>query len=400
MTIEPSHSTFSGGNDEQFQLALIKVREEFRVLTAGKPNMDVADVIELREYIRKRTDLEKADENLTPEQKAWKLLFYSVDEELSKTLGKDEKIKLDSLRLQIKQLDLISENVNKLLLLGRQIEELLIRQHTYLGIHFEENNRYRQNEEKMVADMLTETTPNSKRIEIAKEILQMVDKYKQIILKPLFDDQDKIYDLLSNFSAIYKQTPFTVANDDERIKKIETLYKKWLLLTEELHQERLKAITAVKNLLELDLLIPNHIIKNNGDTKMNIPSEEFAQKAATADVLLKHAHAKEEEISKKRNPLSIESFGEPDSYIKVEREEARSEPKEENIKVNPLQGKAWFRFIKIIYIVACVLAGLVSIGLLSAGSDAGKIIVLGIVVFFILIRKGFYYVMLGKTNWK
>jgi hypothetical protein len=206
--------------------------------------------------------------------------------------------------------------------------------------------------------------------------------------------------VLSNFRAVYKQTPFTVPTDDEGIKKIETLYGEWLSLTEEVHNERLKVITAVRNLVELDAFIPNHIIKNNGDKTVNITSEEFAHKCAAADVLLKEGHSKEQEIEKKRTPISLEAFGDPDSYVNFKQDEVPKESKKEIIKVNPLQGKTWFRFIKVIYIVACVLACLVSISLLSAGSDTGIYIVLGIIVFFILIRKAFYYVVLGKTNWK
>jgi hypothetical protein len=194
MTIESSTSTFPDGNDEQFQLALIKVREEFLTLTAGKTDMNMKEAIEVREYIRKRTDLEKADESLTPEQKAWKILFYSTDKELSEKFGKNDKEKLDRAIGEMNQLDLISENFNKLLLLGRQIEELLMRQHSCLDVHFS-HNRYRDNERKMADDMLAESTSNPTRVEIAKEILQMVDKYKQIILKPLFDNQDQIYGL-------------------------------------------------------------------------------------------------------------------------------------------------------------------------------------------------------------
>lgn len=399
MTIEPAPST-NADADEQFQLALIKVREEFNVLTAGKPDMNIKDAIELREYIRKRTDIEKADENLTPEQKAWKILFYSMDEELSKKFGKDEKDKIDSALLELTKLDLLSQNLDNLFLMGRQIEELLIRQQSYLDVHFG-GNRYRENEEKMAADMLAESTPNPRRIEIANEILQMVDQYKELMLKPLFDNQNKIYELLSQFSSVYKQMPFAVANGDERILKAEKLYGEWLSLTEELYNERLKVITAVRNLVELDALIPNHIIKHNGDSTVKIPTEELAPKFAAAEVLLKEGHSKEQEITEKRAALSLEAFGHPDSYINIKQDETPQEaPKKESLKVNPLQEKVWFRFVKVIYIVVCVLAGLASIGLLSTGSDESKIIVFGIVVFFVLIRKGFYYVVLGKTTWK
>ncbi|MBI5205787.1 MAG: hypothetical protein HZA11_12815 [Nitrospirae bacterium] len=192
MTIEPEPST-NADVDEQFQFALIKVREEFHVLTAGNPDMNIKEAIELREYIRKRTDLEKADVDLSPEQKAWKILFHSMNKELSEKFGNKEKEKIDSALLEMAKLDLISENVNQLLLLGRQIEELLLHQHAYFDVHFDDNSAYRMNDEKMVAEMLAESTPKSKRIDIAKDILQIVDKYKQIIIKPLFEDQDKIH---------------------------------------------------------------------------------------------------------------------------------------------------------------------------------------------------------------
>ena len=68
MTKETASSTNTDG-DEQFQLALSTVLEEYKVLTAGKPNMTVEEAIEIREYIRKRTDLEKPDDSLTPDQK-------------------------------------------------------------------------------------------------------------------------------------------------------------------------------------------------------------------------------------------------------------------------------------------------------------------------------------------
>ncbi len=392
-------STPPTNRDDQFQLALSKVSEEFRVLTAGKPNMTVEKTIEVREYIRKRTDLEESDEKLTPDQKAWKQLFYILDEELTKSLGKDEKGKLDNLRLQMDQCGLVLQNVDKLFLMGRQIEESLIHQRSYLDVHFG-GNRYRENEEKMAADMLAKSAPNPKRIEIARNILQIVDTYKQFMLKPLFDDQNKTYELLSQFRSLYMQTPFVVGNRDERVSKLETLYSEWLSLTEKVHAERLKAITAVRNTVELDALVPNHIIKHNGDITVNIPSEELAYMLAAAEVLLKEGLSKEQEIAKRRTPISVEAFGDPDSYIESKQDGVQKESPKENIKVNPLQGKAWFRFIKVIYIVACVLAALVSIGLLYTGTTEAIFIVLGVIAFFVLIRKGFYYVVLGKTTWK
>jgi hypothetical protein len=188
----------------------------------------------------------------------------------------------------------------------------------------------------MSDDMLAEATPNLRRIEIARSILKIVDTYRQLMDKNLFETQDKIYELLSKFSSIYKQTPFPAANGDERILKIERLYGEWFALTEQVQKERLKVITAVRNTIEADTLIPNHIIENNGDKTVNIPMEELASKLAAAEVLLKDGHSREHEIASKRTPISLEAFGDPDSYINVKQEEVLKEPKKEG----------WFRFIK------------------------------------------------------
>ena len=215
--------------------------------------------------------------------------------------------------------------VDQLTLMGRQIEELLIHQHAFLGVHFG-GNRYRENEEKMAAEMIAESTSTLRKIEIARDILNMVDQYNKIILKPLFDDQDKIYELLARFAEVYRQTPFAVANSDESILKIEKLYGEWLSLTEELHKARLKAITAARNLVELDALNPNHIIKHNGDISVGVPIEEFANLGVAAEVLLKEGCSKEHELTEKRTALSLEAFGDPNAYIKV-KEEIRMDDK-------------------------------------------------------------------------
>jgi len=329
--------------DEQFQLALLKVMEEFNVLTAGKPQMSIRETIDMREYVKKKTDLEKPDEQLTHTQKAWKLLYGGLSTELAKSMGKDELEKLDKLRCQLEQRDAIQQNVEQLFQLGRQIEEYLLIQYTYLNVHFESDNKYIMNEKILSEIMLAESTTNQRRVETAKSILDMIDKYKVLMLKRLFDGQEKLYGLLTEFSSIYKQTPFAVADNDEGISKIKTLYGEWLSLTEELHKERLKGITGVRNLVELDALIPEHIIKNNGDKTVNLPSEEFAQKCAAATILLQEGSSKEKEIAKKRTPISIEVFGEPDSYIKVQQGNTQQGSEESGSR----KGKSFFsRFFK------------------------------------------------------
>jgi hypothetical protein len=386
--------------DEKSQIAIAKVFDEFKLLTLGKNKMDIAESMEIKEYCRKRTNLEISNDKLAPEQLAWKHIYILMDEQIINAVGKEEKDKLDHLKTQMNQLDSMNRDVvEKLLPLGRQIEELFIRQRGYLCAHFNDGV-YKKAEERMSVDMLAEHTPTQKRIELANGIIALVERYKGIILSPLFDDQNKIYEALLRFRSIFEQIPFSIANKDLAIAKIEKLYGDWLSLSEELQKERLKTITGLRNLIELDVMVPENIIKNNGDKTVDIPLREYSEKIAAAKVLSIEGPSKEEEIEKKRRPLSIEAFGDPDSYIKFKENEVVEETDNKSAKVNPLQGKAWFRLLKVIYILACVFGGAISIGALVSGFK-GAIAISGIIVLILfLTRKVFYYIVLGRTNWK
>lgn len=359
--------------DEKSQIAIAKVFDEFKLLTVGKTKMDVADSIKVKEYCRIRTNLEISNDKLTPEQLAWKYIYYLMNDQITDSIGKEENDKLDDLKIQMNQLDSMSEDVEKLLALGRAIEELLIRQNSYLSVHFE-SNRYKENEEKMSADMLAESTPNQKRIEIAKEIIAMVEKYKGVIITPLFDHQNKIYEALSKFSSLYKQIPFAIARHEPAVATLETLYGQWFSLTEELYRERLKIITGLRNLVELDAVIPQHIIKTNGDIKPNMPTGDFADKYAPASVLIKDGLSKEDEISNKRNPLSLKMLGEPDTYIKLKPNETSDngdkfgdeieKAAEEKYKMSNVISDCFKQFKKITIIFYAVICSMGVVGLI------------------------------------
>lgn len=359
--------------DEKSQIAIAKVFDEFKLLTLGKSKMDVAESMEIKEYCNKRTDLEIPNDKLTPEQLAWKHIYFLVDEQIVEIIGKEKKDELDNLKAQMSQLDLMTQDVEELLPLGREIEELLIRQNSYLSVHFD-SNRYKENEDKMSADMLADSTPNHTRVEIAKAIIAMVDKYKGIMIKPLFDHQDKIYEALSKFSSIYQQMPFAIARHEAAVAKLENLYGEWLSLTEDLYRERLKIITGLRNLIELDAVVPQHIIKTNGNIRSGMPTGDFAEKYAPASVLVKEGLSRENEISNKRNPLSLEMLGEPDTYIKLKPNEmGDNEDKfgdeieraaEEKYKMSNIISDCFKQFKKITIIFYAVICSMGIVGLI------------------------------------
>lgn len=65
-----------------------------------------------------------------------------------------------------------------------------------------------------------------------------------------------------------------------------------------------------------------------------------------------------------------------------------------------LEEKAWFRFAKVLYIVLCLISGVFLLLLSQVRVDVfiwGVIIIASILI---LIRKAFYYIILGKNNIK
>ena len=396
MADDTSTISSCGQHNEEFQNALAKVSEEFQILIAGKSEKSIPEAIELREYVRKRTDLEKDDAALTPEQKAWKHLFHIIDDELAKRMDPEAKSQLDTLRIQMDQIELVEKNTDELVVMGRQIEELLVLQRAHCDVHFGKN-AYRESEEKMAASMLAASTPKQSRVEIAKSIIALVEKYKGLMLEPLLTKQNEIHALLTKFNTMYKQTPFFVANDEERVKRFEALVGRWLELTENLHGQRLKVITGIRNLVELDALIPGYVIKHEGDTTIGLPTEEFASMAAPGKVYVESGKSGEDAISEERNRISEDIFGKPESYINIAEEP--SEDEQAGARVHPLEGKPWFRLVKVLYIIAWICVGLVSVGLISIGEKAVWIPIAIAAGMLYAVRKIFYYVVLGKTSW-
>ncbi len=77
--------------------ALEKVMKEFNALGGARQNLTAQDIAELRKHAKLRTDLSLPEDELSEEQKVWKILYNTLDQQLGKMLGEDEKAKVDSL---------------------------------------------------------------------------------------------------------------------------------------------------------------------------------------------------------------------------------------------------------------------------------------------------------------
>jgi len=74
-----------------------KVMREYNTLAAGKENISVKELYELRRHVRQKTNLDKSSEELSDEQKVWRELYLKLDGALEKAVGSAEKLKIDKL---------------------------------------------------------------------------------------------------------------------------------------------------------------------------------------------------------------------------------------------------------------------------------------------------------------
>jgi hypothetical protein len=381
----------------EYQLAFQKVADEVNVLIAGDKDLRIPETLELLEYMRKRTDLAKPEDQLSHEQKAWRHFFLNMETSVIDSIGKEAYSDLSKARQDLSEVDVISKNVHEMFSLGRQLEELLLVQGSRLDVHFDDNN-YRKNEEFLSMVMLSRDVPVEDRITAAKEILKLVDTYRDVMIKPMQDALDDIYRGLNQFRGLYNSSRFEIT-DDPRITKIQTLYGEWLDLTEQLYQERIKMVTSVRNLVDMDTFIPNYLIQANGDLNGSIPAEEFQQKAAAAKVFMDTAMEKVNEISERRSALAREAYGDPETYMKVLQQKPESASSvAPAAQANPLEEKAWYRFAKVIFYILCAVAALLAIAFASQDFGTG-IIAAGIMAAMLFgIRQAFFYIILGKKR--
>lgn len=90
-------------------VAVEKVMKEFNSLGGARQNLTTQDIAELRKHAKLRTDLSLPEDELSEEQKVWKILYNTLDQQLGKMLGADEKAKIDSLFQDIDNLTTVQK---------------------------------------------------------------------------------------------------------------------------------------------------------------------------------------------------------------------------------------------------------------------------------------------------
>jgi hypothetical protein len=84
--------------------AYIEVLEEFTALTAGRKQLSVKELTDLRRYVKSKTDLSQKDDDLTDKQQVWKSVYYQLDAQLQEVLRVEQKTEVDMLEGKLESL--------------------------------------------------------------------------------------------------------------------------------------------------------------------------------------------------------------------------------------------------------------------------------------------------------
>ena|SRR3989344_5489928 len=234
--------------------------DEFEALTLGKKEMTMKDLYELKLYAKKRTDIEKSDDELSPDQIVWKALYGSIEKMLIENMKPDEKENLDKLQNEMDSLGELSDSASRIMPLGQEIETEIIMQRAALTVYFDKGP---ENNYKAVVDGITTDLVDPKkwspaeRVEKAQVVLKIIDVNREhLYKKQLVERHETIHRKLRDFEKLYRDIDSAmsknqnVLENDPSLAKLLKTTKEWLHFTKDLYASRTRAISAVKNSIE------------------------------------------------------------------------------------------------------------------------------------------------------
>ena len=277
--------------------------------------------------------------------------------------------------------------------LAQNIDELFVKQASRFAFHSDDTqNDYRMQESSLSSLMLDKSVSDEKHLEYAQAIISRSDSYKRDFVKPLQDLTEEIQRELLNF----EQTLHPSSDQTGDLSNIE----RWLSLSRELHQARVMAMESIQSQIEFDTFVPKLIIQNNGrsDTSLSPEqSKQFTEGLAGYANLMRTSHETNQRIQQEREPLTKLLFP-PDE--RTAGPQIPAAPARAPIKIHPLEGKGWFRLLKVLY-AASWIVGLGILAIFAYGAGEVAVFVVGGVVLalaLIVLKKVFYYVILGRAT--
>jgi hypothetical protein len=290
-----------------------------------------------------------------------------------------------------------SDAISELTQLGREIDELFGRQYDRLCFHNDDTeNAYRRDEDRMSALMVADGISDEKRKELTQTLIAHVDRYRNTFVKSLLALDDEIGVRIAAFA---REVERLAGNSPDDGNEALSMVRRWVVLSKELHVARADGSKGLAMRVEFDTVLPKKILHNEGNKDIPFSAEEgaaFHQTMAEVTALLRHSHEENQRIDEERKALSVILFGTPPPT-------APDPPPPQPTPVivpHPLEGKTWFRTLKVLYLVLWIVTAVIC-GLISyLGADAATVFWVGVISAAVLIvaRKVFYYITLGRTT--
>ncbi len=279
--------------------------------------------------------------------------------------------------------------------LVQKIDELFVKQASRFAFHSDgTQNDYRMQESRLSSLMLDKSVSDEKHLQYAQAIISRSDSYKRDFVKPLQDLTEEIERELLNF----EQTSHPSSDRTGDLSNIE----RWLSLSKELHQARVMAMESIQSQIEFDTFVPKLIIQNSGRSDTTLSSQQskqFADGIAGYAALMKTSYEANQRIQQEREPLTKLLFP-LDEQEGTAGPQIPATPVMAPIKIHPLEGKRWFRLLKVLY-VASWIVGLGILAVFAYGTSEVAVFVVGgvaLAIALIVLKKVFYYVILGRAT--
>jgi hypothetical protein len=279
--------------------------------------------------------------------------------------------------------------------LAQKIDELFVKQASRFAFHHDDTeNDYRVQENRLSSLMLDKSVSDDRHLEYAKAIISRSGSYKRDFVKPLQDLTEEIQRELLSF----EQTLHASSDQTGDLSKVE----QWLSLSKELYQARFMAIESIQSQTEYETYLPNLIIQNSGRSDMALSPEQtkqFTEGIACYAALMKTSYEANQRIQQEREPLT-KLLLPPDEQGRKTGPQIPVTPTRAATKIHPLEGKRWFRLLKVLY-VASWIVGLGILAIFAYGAGEVTVFVVGGVVLaiaLIVLKKVFYYVILGRAT--
>lgn len=280
----------------------------------------------------------------------------------------------------------------------RKLEEKFVQQFDRIAFHQNDTqNEYRVQEKRMSQLMLEKTISDEKHLEYAQKILALADSYKQGFLRSLTQLNDEIALELIEFRDLLRTVPKETAGSIKATSDME----RWLDLSQELHLARLGATKFVNGQNEFDTFLPTIVVKNNGRSDVTLSPEDskYVQTWAVSAASMNECYNNNQRIQLEREPLTKRLLSATDNVAASQPQPSVKTPPTPKV-IHPLEGKAWFRSLKVVYILLWIV-GLGMSAMLGYGSNDFSAFLIGAAIVALVLfvaKKVLYYVVLGRTT--